>query len=346
MIPDGRRWVIPTIRIFLDPPRHTAQRKPLVKDFLPKAARALQPRIEQISSDLIDRAAADGGCDLVEDLSGVLASHVIAEVLGIPHEDGERLYHLTEVIQSGEPLNEGRGLEAVTEMFEFAHSVWVDRRANPRADLATRVAHGNIGDESIDETDFALHFLLLINAGGDTIRNVIGGGMLELLDDTEQYRMLREDPETLLPTAVEEMVRWVSPINYQRRRATKHTSLRGQPVAEGGEGRHVLRGRELRPQGLQRAATIRHHPFPEPARRLRRRGSSLLPRSARRAGRDNRDGPPACDTIPKHAPCSATRLEHVDDYERPGERSGRVHVTDTGAAPARSAWTFVRTVQP
>lgn len=229
MIPDGSTMGDADHQnlIFLDPPKHTAQRKLIVKDFLPKAARALQPRIQELSAKLVDGVAADGGCDLVEDLSGVLASYVIAELLGIPIEDGRLLYDLTEIIQRGSTLTEGPGLEAVNQMFGYAHSVWTDRLAKPVGpDLASRMVHGDIDGKPVDEMDFNLYFLLLINAGGDTSRNVIGGGMLELLRDRDLYRILHDNVEDLLPTAVEEMIRWVSPVIYQRRRVTQPATIR------------------------------------------------------------------------------------------------------------------------
>ena len=235
MIPDGATMGDEVHRnlIFNDPPEHAAQRRVIVEDFLPKAAKALEPRIERIASDLLDEVEARGSCDLVEDLAGVLASYVIAELLGIPHEDGKRLYYLTEVIQRGISLSEGEGLAAVQEMFGYAHSVWESRRATPTGDLPSRIAHGHIGDREIDEMDFNLYFLLLINAGGDTSRNVIGGGMAELLRHPDQVKDLRENVDELLPGAVEEMLRWVCPIIYQRRTATAPAVVGGQQIEAG-----------------------------------------------------------------------------------------------------------------
>jgi cytochrome P450 len=220
--------------LFMDPPRHTGYRHVLSGDFIPRAARALQPRIRELAATIIDGVAQRGQCDLVEDLAGLMPSYVIAEMLGIPHSDGVALYRLTETIHAApESVPEGAGLGAVIEMFNYAHGVWEDKRARPGNDLATKLISGAVDGVLLDEIDFNLYFLLLIDAGGDTTRNLVAGGMQALFEHPDARQQLGGDLDRLLPGAVEEMLRWVSPVVYMRRTATSDAIVGGQPIAAG-----------------------------------------------------------------------------------------------------------------
>jgi cytochrome P450 len=217
-----------------DPPYHTLLRKHVSPDFIPRAARALAPRIAQLASTIVDGVIERGECDLVEDLAGLMPSYVIAEMLGIPHEDGCALYRLTETIHAApESQAPGAGMQAVLEMFNYAHGVWTDKLANPGDDLASQLVHGEVDGHKLDEIDFNLFFLLLVDAGGDTTRNLVAGGMLALFEHAGQRNRLAADIDGLMGPAIEEMLRWVSPVIYMRRTATADTEIAGQPIAAG-----------------------------------------------------------------------------------------------------------------
>jgi cytochrome P450 len=162
-----------------------------------------------------------------------MPSYVIAELLDIPHADGVALYELTEAVHAAPGEGTTPGPEAVAEMFGYAHQLWERKRAHPGDDLASRIVHASAGGRELDEVDFALYFMLLIDAGGDTTRNLVAGGIQALFEHPDAFAALRADPDALLPTAIEEMLRWVSPVVYMRRRATRDTVLGGVDIAAG-----------------------------------------------------------------------------------------------------------------
>jgi cytochrome P450 len=174
------------------------------------------------------------GCDLVTDVAGLMPSYVIAEMLGIPHEDGVALYELTEAIHAAPESQEpGAALGAVLEMFNYAREVWEQRRAAPGDDLATTIAFASVDGEELDLIDFNLFFLLLVDAGGDTTRNLVAGGMDALFSHPDQRAWLAADLDGRLAPATEELLRWVSPVVYMRRTATHDTTVAGTRIAAG-----------------------------------------------------------------------------------------------------------------
>ena len=220
--------------LMADPPEHTGLRKIVAREFVPKMAQAMRPRIEALATRIVDGIAERGGCDLVTDVAGLMPSYVIADMLGIPLEDGVALYALTEAIHAApESQPPGAAMMAVVEMFNYANGVWEQRRAQPSDDLASLIAHATVDGRELDLIDFNLFFLLLIDAGGDTTRNLVAGGMDALFSHPEQLAWLREDPDTRLGSAIEEMLRWVSPVVCMRRTAQADTEIRGVPIAAG-----------------------------------------------------------------------------------------------------------------
>jgi cytochrome P450 len=211
----------------MDPPRHTDYRRLVSPDFIPRAARMLAPRIRALATSIVDGVIGRGECDLVEDVAGLMPSYVIAEMLGIPHSDGVDLYRLTETIHAApESVPDGAGLGAVISMFNYAHDVFATKKAQPADDLSSKLV------ADLDEIDFNLFFLLLIDAGGDTTRNLVAGGMHALFEHPDARRQLQANLD-LLPGAIEEMLRWVSPVVYMRRTAKRDTELAGVRINEG-----------------------------------------------------------------------------------------------------------------
>ncbi|MDQ6854487.1 MAG: cytochrome P450 [Actinomycetota bacterium] len=220
--------------ITADPPRHTRLRRIINSQFTPRAAERLRARIEELAAQIIDAVIERGECDAVTDIAGEMPSFVIADLLGIPLDDGRRLYHLTETIHAApDSVPPGAGMSAIIEMFNYAHQVAEEKRRQPRDDLASRILEAEVDGQRLDDIDFNLFFLLLIDAGGDTTRNLVGGGLLALFDHPDERRRLQEDLDGLLPSAVDEMLRWVSPVIYMRRTATRDFELAGRPIAAG-----------------------------------------------------------------------------------------------------------------
>ena len=220
--------------LMADPPVHTRMRRLVSREFTPRAAAALEPRVQELAAQIVDAVIEDGSCDLVPDLAGEMPSFVIAEVLGIPPEDGRRLYHHTEALHaSSEVVDAATRAAALGEMFAYAQTVYNNKRGSADADLGTMLANGSLDDQPIDEVDFFLWFLLLIDAGGDTTRNLVGAGMHALFGHPRQLAMLHANVDELLPSAVEELLRWVSPVVYMRRTATALTELGGKQIQRG-----------------------------------------------------------------------------------------------------------------
>ena len=236
MIPDdsgidmgGHRMML-----MMDPPGHTGYRRLVIPDFLPRAVKELIPRIDALATAIIDGVITRGECDLVEEVAGLMPSYVIAEMLGMPRSDGVDLYRLTETIHAapeGQPP--GAAIQAVASMFNYAHQVWEEKRRQPADDLASRLAHGEVDGRPLDEIDFNLFFLLLVDAGGDTTRNLVAAGALALLEHPTQLEALHSDLHGTLDSAVEELLRWVSPVIYMRRTATTDLTIGQTKVSAG-----------------------------------------------------------------------------------------------------------------
>jgi cytochrome P450 len=215
----------------MDPPRHTKLRALVNKGFTPRQVAKLNERIADMARDVVDKVIEKGECDFVKDVAGALPSYVIAELLGIPLEDGYRLYELTEITNAG-LLGDARVSEAGMQMFAYAAELATRKRAQPGDDIATSLLHAEVDGQRLTDMEFNFFFILLLNAGGDTTRNLVAGGMRVLMENPEQLAKLEADP-SLLPTAVEEMLRYVSPVISFVRTATKDTELRGVRVNKG-----------------------------------------------------------------------------------------------------------------
>jgi cytochrome P450 len=222
-----------TMMLTMDPPRHTQYRKLVSPRFLRSAAGRLRPGIERLAAEIVDGVVGRGEFDLVEDVAGLLPSYVIAEMLGIPRQDGVELYRLTETFHADPGSQaEGAAMAALVEMFTYANGVWKQKRAHPGDDLASALVTADVDGYRLDEIDFNLFFLLFIDAGGDTTRNLVAGGMDALFTHPDERERLTADLG-LLPTAIEEMLRWTSPVIYMRRTATADTELGGRRIEAG-----------------------------------------------------------------------------------------------------------------
>jgi cytochrome P450 len=219
--------------LMMDPPAHTAYRRVISREFTQGPAGGLRPRIQELSRLIVDGVIERGECDFVSDVAGELPSYVIAELMGIPLEDGRELYRLTETIHSAaETLPEGAQAQAVMGMFQYAQRVYEDKLAHPSDDLASKIVHAEVEDRRLDAVDFQLFFLLLIDAGGDTTRNLVAGGLHALLQHPEALAALRAD-HRLIPGARDELLRWVTPVIYMRRTARRDTEISGRRIREG-----------------------------------------------------------------------------------------------------------------
>lgn len=220
--------------LMMDPPEHTGFRKLIRSEFTEPSAKMRGERIQALAKQIVDAVADKGECDFVDEVAGEMPSYVIAELMGLPLDDGRELYKLTETIHTApEALPPGAGGQAVMKMFEYGSRVMAEKRARPGDDLASRLLACEVDGRRLEDMEFLLFFLLLIDAGGDTTRNLLSGGLLALMEHPDQYRWLMEDLEGRLPSAREELLRWASPVIYMRRTAKRDTELAGQQIREG-----------------------------------------------------------------------------------------------------------------
>jgi cytochrome P450 len=215
-----------------DAPVHTAHRKFLGVELLPGAVREFAPTIDEIVNEVLDLVIELGSCDLIADIAAPIASYVIADMLGLDRDEVVRMYEVGERFMNARTTLEGDGLAAQIEFGESANAVYKSRMAEPRDDVVTRYIQGTWADRSMDELQFQIDYLGMVTAGGDTSRNVIGGGLAALFDFPDQRAKL-ESGEVSMGSAVEEMLRWVSPITYQRRTVTVDTELGSKKISKG-----------------------------------------------------------------------------------------------------------------
>jgi cytochrome P450 len=215
-----------------DPPHHTAHRRFLGEELAPAEVRKRTEHVREIADLVLDDVIEKGECDLVGDIAGSLACYVAADLLGISRHDGVELYEITDRVANAEDTTSGDGLAASHELYAYAMSVRGDRMGCPRGDAVTRYAHGVVDGVASDEMQFFLDFLMLFGGAVDTARNVLAGGMDAFFQFPDEWNRLLAQPE-LVPSAVEEMLRWVTPIVYQRRTTTHDTVIGHQQILAG-----------------------------------------------------------------------------------------------------------------
>jgi cytochrome P450 len=220
--------------LMMDPPEHAGFRKLIRAEFTAPSARLRAGRIAELARQIVDAVIDRGECDFVADVAGEMPSFVIAELMGLPLDDGRELYKLTETIHTApEALPPGAGAMAVGKMFEYGAGVMAEKRARPGGDLASKLLAAEVDGRRLEDMEFLLFFLLLVDAGGDTTRNLLSGGLLALMQRPDQLAWLKADLDGRLAGAREELLRWTSPVIYMRRTAKRDTELGGARISEG-----------------------------------------------------------------------------------------------------------------
>jgi cytochrome P450 len=215
-----------------DPPQHTAHRKFLGEELVPAAVRGRTDHVQEIASAVIDDVIERGECDFVGDIAGNLACQVAADLLGIPRHESVELFEVADRVSTAESTGDGDGGAAAAELYEYAASVHSSRLAKPQHDTVSRYVHGAVDGIPSDEMQFFLDFFMMFGGAVDTARNVLSGGMDAFFQTPSQWSRLLADPQ-LIRSAVEEMLRWVTPIVYMRRTATQDTEIGGQRILAG-----------------------------------------------------------------------------------------------------------------
>jgi len=226
--------------IDFDAPEHVRRRRLVSEGFTPKRVRALEDKLRLVCDAILDQVCEKGRCDFVRDIAAPLPIIMIGDMLGVAPEDRDDLLRWSDDMLKGqgapEPALMENAMTAFVEYSAYIHPVFDDRRATRNTDdLVGVLCHAQIDGDSLDD-DSLVHETLLILIGGDeTTRHVISGGVEELLAHPDQLARLAADPAALMPNAVEEMLRWVSPIKNMARVATRDVELAGARIRAGQE---------------------------------------------------------------------------------------------------------------
>ena len=227
--------------VTMDGRQHLRQRRLISAGFTPRMVGRLEEQAHRWAVSIVEDALERGTCDFVRDVAYLLPMHMIADIVGIPVEDRKWLFDLTtEFLAVGDPdspITPEQGLAVRVRMFQYAQELGQRKREHPGDDVWTILSTIEIESEDgerskLSQTELDFFFLLLTIAGSETTRNAIALGLVALLDHPEQLDRLRREP-TAMPAAVEEILRWTSPVACFARRATRDTQVRGVPIAEG-----------------------------------------------------------------------------------------------------------------
>lgn len=220
----------------MDPPLHTRYRRLVNKGFTPRMVSQLEQRIHETADEIIDGVIESGRADFVTDLVAELPLIVIAELMGVPREDRHRVFDWSNRMVGNEDPEYGitadQAAQAAMELYAYAAELFSGKRANPHDDLMSALTQVEVEGERLSELELELFFLLLAVAGNETTRNLMAGAMQAFFDNPDQWKRLLDD-RSLLDTAVEEMLRYVSPVMNFRRTAVTDFELGGQQIKAG-----------------------------------------------------------------------------------------------------------------
>ena len=230
--------MLQSIIINMDPPRHHKYRKLVNAGFTKRRVEALRPLVRQMVSRILDRVVEQGECDFVDDIAAPLPMEVICEIVGVPEEDRRNVYEIGNRMVGfddpdlGAEALQGKDYQAASaEMFMYANKLKERVRHSPGDDLATTLLHAELDGEKLSELEFNSFFLLLAIAGNETTRTVTTNGMLALFQNPDQRARVQANP-SLIPNAVEEILRYAPAVLNFRRTVARDTELHGVRLRE------------------------------------------------------------------------------------------------------------------
>ena len=269
------------LMLTMDPPPHTRYRRLVNRGFTPRMIGMLEPHIRDLTTRIVDEAMARGEVDFVVDVASELPLQVIAELMGVPHEDRHKIFEWSNrMIGSDDPeysVSQEQVQQAQIEMFMFAQSLAEKRRAEPRDDIITKLLSADVDGDQLTEMDFNLFFLLLAVAGNETTRNAITHGMNAFLENPDQYERLVADP-SLMDTAIEEILRWAIAGDVLPAQRHRGPGVQGPPASGRRQGGDLVRLGQPRRRRLRGSLPLRHRPptqRPHPGREIRARNKAI-----------------------------------------------------------------------
>jgi len=216
------------IMLNIDPPHHTKLRGIVSRGFTPRSINNLREVLKERANKIVQTALENGTGDFVSDVACELPLQAIAELIGVPQEDRHKLFTWSnDMVGYDDPEYQGDGETAAAEILGYSMLMAEDRRACPRDDIVTKLVHAQIDGGELTSDEFGFFVILLSVAGNETTRNAISHGMLAFLDNPDQWELFKA---TRPQTAVDEIVRWATPV---QRTATRDTELGGQQIKKG-----------------------------------------------------------------------------------------------------------------
>jgi cholest-4-en-3-one 26-monooxygenase len=220
----------------MDPPLHTRYRLLINKGFTPRMVKKLEEDMRERATRIVDAICEKGECDFVTDVASELPLQVISDILGVPQEDRFKVFDWSNrLVGADDPeyaANQENPIEAAMELYTYGHMIAENRKANPQDDIVSILLQAEVDGHTLSELEFDMFFLLLTVAGNETTRNALAHGMLALMEHPDQKQKLAENLD-LMPTAVNEILRWGTPVMCFRRTATEDVEVRGNKIKEG-----------------------------------------------------------------------------------------------------------------
>ncbi|WP_197380762.1 cytochrome P450 [Mycolicibacterium mengxianglii] len=215
-----------------DPPSHTRLRKLVSRLFTPRAVAALERKLAQTAHEIVSAAVAKGTGNFVDDIAMGLPLAAIADLIGVPDADRRKLFDWTNsIMNTDDPdFNDVDPAVANAELMGYAYAMAEERRRNPADDIVTRLIEADVDGDSLGDVEFAFFVILLAVAGNETTRNAITHGMMAFADNPAQWQLYKRERPV---TAVDEIVRWATPVHCFQRTALADTEVGGVAIGEG-----------------------------------------------------------------------------------------------------------------
>lgn len=233
--PEIAEWLGSMIN--MDAPKHTKLRLIVNRGFTPRQVARIEDSVRAQAREIVERVAPLGSCDFVREIAAALPLQIICDMLGIPRVDTPRIFELTNIVLGfGDPEYVTAMADLVaagTELFEYGLALAQERLDEARDDITSALMHAEVEGQRLTTGELGSFFLLLVVAGNETTRNAISHGMLALTQFPDERRRWCDDFDALAPTAVEEIVRWATPVIHFRRTAAADCVVGGQPIAAG-----------------------------------------------------------------------------------------------------------------